>query len=248
MKKLEQKDEDVSLKIVDSNSIIIKIPRSDLNTKKLVDSLVVSSKVIIEKTPNLIIDIRNNLGGTWEVYKSLFPYLYTNPILTGEGLYRCSKDLIEYQKNNIEIYKKDSTLLKFLPDAQVLLDSMLKYENSFFYSKPDTFKFDSIIPYPQNVVILFNYRCASATEMFLKLCKQSRKVIMAGEKTWGALDNVEAVPFTTPSGKYRLMIPRVKNFYGKNPPLDFVGITPDIRIPVEEKYWVKYVLNYLNKK
>ncbi|MBK7884732.1 MAG: hypothetical protein IPJ81_13825 [Chitinophagaceae bacterium] len=51
--------------------------------------------------------------------------------------------------------------------------------------------------------------------MFIKFCQQSKKTIIAGEKTWGAIDNVGVIAFDSPSGNVKLYIPRAKNFYKK---------------------------------
>jgi C-terminal processing protease CtpA/Prc len=241
-------DDKVSLNIIDTNFVSIKIARSDFTAKNIVDSLVALNKSIIEKTPNLIIDIRNNTGGTWSVYKSLFPYIYTNPMIGGEQLRNCSEDFIEKQKQSLDDIKKDPNLVQFLSDSEKDLDSMIKYKGSYYYSEPDTIKFDSITAYPKKVIILTNYRCISASEMFLKFCQQSKKVIIAGEKTWGAVDNVGVIPFDSPSGNIRLFIPRTKNSYKKNLSLDFVGIHPNVIIPSAEVDWTKFIINYLAKE
>jgi hypothetical protein len=248
LKQLIPKVDKVALEIIDTNFIAIKIPQSDLATKHIVDSLITANKSAIEKTPNLIIDIRNNTGGTWFVYKSLFPYIYTNPMVDGEQFRKCSEDFIENQRQIMEVNKKDSNL-NLLSNSKKDLDSMIKYRGSYYYSEPDTIKFDSIKAYPKKVIILTNYRCISASEMFLKFCQQSEKVIIAGEKTWGAVDNIGLVPFDSPSGNIKLYIPRTMNFYNKIRSIDFVGIKPNIEIPSNETDWYKFIITYFaNKK
>lgn len=249
LKKVKQIDNNVAFKVLNANYISIKIPKSDFETKRIVDSLVALNKNLIEKTPNLIIDIRNNTGGTWLVYESLFPYIYTNPIIEGDGYLNCTQDFIDKQKEFIEDFKKDSSLKQYVPENERVLDSMLKYKGGFYYTKGSTvFQYDSIKSNPKKIIVLTNYRCVSSSEMFIKFCQQSKKAIIAGEKTWGASDNVEIVPFITPSGKYKLYIPRVKIVYGKNPPLDFVGISPTINIPATEPDWNKFIVDYFKNK
>jgi len=251
LNQLKPVEEKVSLNIIDSNFIVVKVPKSSWATKTVVDSLVALNRPAIEKTPNLIIDIRNNTGGTWAVYRSLFPYIFTKPVIPGVGSYRCSEDFIDLLKADIEKGKKDSSLAHFLPREMELLDSMLQYKGGFYYSPPDTMKFDTsaIYPsaFPKKVIVLMNYKCASASEMFVQFCQQSKKAIIAGEKTWGAVDNVEIFSFNSPSGNTKLSIPRTRMLYGKNRTLDFIGIQPDVTIPSTEKDWYKYILNYLNK-
>ncbi len=239
-------EDQVELKLLDTNTIAIKIPRSDFSAKSMVDSLVKVNKALIEKTPNLIIDVRNNTGGSWGVYGSLFPYIFTNPIITGEQFRYCADDFIEKQRERVEQESRDSSQIESYVSDKEFLDSMIKYRGSFIYLKPDTIMFDSIKMFPRKVIILTNYRCISATEMFIKMCQQSKKVIIAGERTWGAIDNVGVITFDSPTGNYKLLIPRTKNFYGKTPPLDFMGINPDINIPPQESDGYHFINNYLN--
>lgn len=248
LQKLIPVEDKISLTKIDTNFITIKIPRSDFQAKHIVDSLVESNKEALGKIPNLIIDIRNNTGGTWAVYKSLFPYIYTNPMVGGEQMRKCSNDFIEKQKEAVKLDKKDSTLYQFLSEDEATLDSMIKYRGSYQYLTPDTIQFDSAKVYPKKIIILTNYRCISASEMFIKFCQQSKKTIIAGEKTWGAIDNVGVIAFDSPSGNVKLYIPRAKNFYKKNLLLDFIGISPNINIPSTETDWYKFVITYLKNK
>ncbi|MBK7884729.1 MAG: hypothetical protein IPJ81_13810 [Chitinophagaceae bacterium] len=113
LQKLILVEDKISLTKIDTNFIIIKIPRSDFQAKHIVDSLVESNKEVLGKIPNLIIDIRNNTGGTWAVYKSLFPYIYTNPMVGGEQMRKCSNDFIEKQKEAVKLDKKIQLCINF---------------------------------------------------------------------------------------------------------------------------------------
>jgi hypothetical protein len=225
---------------LDSNFVLFKIPISSFSAKEQVDSLVKFNLATIDSSKYLIIDMRNNTGGTWLVYLSLLPYIYTNPIVEGKSLFRCSDDLISYQRSSLETAKNLSQ--ENLKYEKSLLDSMVKYKNGFYEEKPNIIEYDSIKKLPKRVFILYNYRCVSASELFIKFCQQSTKVTLVGEKTWGAADYLEFVKFTTPSSKYEFYIPRLRAIFpDKKGSIDNKGIVPDWIIPYSEKDWIKFI-------
>jgi Peptidase family S41 len=226
---------------------VIKIPRSDLKTKKSVDSLVYLNKGIIEESENLIIDIRNNTGGTWRVYDSLYKYIYTNIIMSNASLYKCTEGLINDQRTYLKEEENSPTLLSasFYRKEKALLDSFVKNYGKMYFEKEDTVAFyNTAYTYPKHIYILSNVKCVSASEMFLEFCKQSKKVKTYGEKTFGGADYVQAISYKTKNELFELSLPSVKCIYNEDKRMiDFNGIKPSVEISDNTNDWIQFVID-----
>lgn len=151
-----------------------------------IDSLLKTYQAALTTTPNLILDIRDNGGGSDFTFKPLLPYLYTHPV-KGIGV-----DVLATEKN-IEGWKKilqDEDLPAENKTAiQGMIADMEQHKGKLVNIASDYID-SSYTPlsYPRKVVILINRGCASTTEQFLLYARQSKKVILAGEPTQGTLD------------------------------------------------------------
>ena len=67
-------------KLLNENTLYFNIPSFSWEAKSIIDSLFASNKDNLSKTSNLILDLRNNGGGSDDVYYTISPYLYTQPI------------------------------------------------------------------------------------------------------------------------------------------------------------------------
>ena len=142
--------------ILSGKTAYIRIPAFDLDYKKQIDSAIAANSANIEKTENLIIDVRYNGGGADTSYEKLIPFLYTNPIRT-VGLQHLSTPLNnevmlglsknenfdeEHQKAYEEAYETlNNNLGKFVS----LSDEIVKVK-----------KLDKVLPFPKNIAILIN--------------------------------------------------------------------------------------------
>ena len=70
------------LEEINNTTLLLRIPSFDGSNKKVIDSVLVANKQKIETRDNLIIDLRNNGGGSDGSYSNIIPYIYTNPIRT----------------------------------------------------------------------------------------------------------------------------------------------------------------------
>ncbi|SUX48770.1 S41 family peptidase [Chryseobacterium indoltheticum] len=61
-------------------TLLMRIPSFSGSQRMIIDSMLTFNKDLINKTDNLIIDLRNNGGGDDSSYSPLIPLLYTNPI------------------------------------------------------------------------------------------------------------------------------------------------------------------------
>jgi hypothetical protein len=237
------------LTIIDSNSILIKMADFGRYNIKIYDSLIKANDSIISKTKTLIIDIRNNTGGTINNYLSLLKYIYTNPIVHCGGYQLCSDYLIEDLKQDIKNYYSKGDTLK-AKKTKKKLASMITKRGGYLYIPSDTLlKNSNINEYPKNIAVIVNSNCVSAAELMLLDFKQSTKVKIFGEITGGALDNLDALEIELPKTKYTLFIATTKRqLTPSQPRYDNIGIKPDIPIADSIEDWVDFVKNFYANK
>jgi C-terminal processing protease CtpA/Prc len=103
---------------------------------------------------------------------------------------------------------------------------------------------DSVLPYPQKVIILINKSCGSTTEEFLLMAKQSRKVVLLGESTARVLDyaNVRGTDFSTMPYMLYWATSRSRRI-DQGLAIDNVGIMPD-KLLKDEQNWVEEAKRY----
>lgn len=231
-----------SMARLSENTLLLKMPSFTIQNGLIIDSLVKNS--ILSKTEHLIIDVSTNLGGSIQAYRSIMPFLYTNPIRIESGIYYSSRDNIQNLKSTLsrlndttyyyQAYKKLAARLEENPGKLVI-------DTGYYYSQ------DSVYEYPKKVSILVGKRCASAGELFLISALQSKKVTLFGENSAGICDRLDAYSCLGTCNGLRMNIPisvRSREFYLK--PIDNIGIPPHVRIP-PNKNWLNYILNYKSK-
>ena len=127
----------------------------------------------------------------------------------------------------------------------------------YLYSKPvysyrgngdltvDVPGMENVQKYPESIVILIDHGTGSASEKFLIYAKQSNKVKVMGQKSYGAIDVGEGIHFIESPDKQFLLV------YGHyiNPHANYTqyldyGIQPDIFLP-NNLDWIDLAKQYL---
>jgi C-terminal processing protease CtpA/Prc len=234
-----------SVSLLDSGVIVFRIPENSPENIDIVDSLVIAYKRQLDEAKILLIDIRNNPGGTIRTYSKLLPYIYTKEIVRPDGYTYVSKDLFEYEMRNLESI--DSSQNKDEYNKQLrYVDSLKSVLGQLVFYKGKNKNFDTVYRKPEKVGLLVNYACMSASEAMILDMRQSAKVVVFGENTAGAIDNTNTFAMRTPSGKYSIWMP---TFRGISTPLHEryagKGISPDVRITNGEQDWLKIAIKYL---
>ena len=236
-------------RLLDSNNYLITIPGSSVANVTKVDSIVRAHQGIISKTENLIVDIRNNLGGKSAAFEPLLQYIYTKPIARVSAYAYCSADYAQNLNEDFDSYLKggnidSATIKEWLAGIKMERDSAGK----FILYMGDTVKFDSVKNYPKRVAVIMNYACQSAAELLILTFKQSQKVTLFGEHTMGAVDHLDFYRMDMPSGKYKFYMPTSKRYIPKGEgKLDGKGIYPQVRISDTEPDWIRFVMRYYGK-
>jgi hypothetical protein len=233
-------------KFLNENTLYFNIPSFSWEAKPMVDSLFVAQKENLSKSANLIIDLRNNGGGSDDVYSVISPYLYTQPI-KGIGV-----DMFSSNDNikGWELMLQDPNLpLDNKAEYQKMIDK-LKLKLNQNVNIVEDYIDTSYTPllFPKNVVILINEGCASSTEQFLLEAIQSKKVTLMGQNTSGTLDysNLRESDFC--EMPYILWTPTTRSRrIDIGDGIDGIGIKPTIYL-TEKQDWIKEALKFLTNK
>ncbi|WP_459212198.1 S41 family peptidase [Aquimarina rhabdastrellae] len=236
---------------IDNETVLLRIPRFWGSEKKKIDSVINEHKAKILKTKNLIIDIRNNGGGSDNSFHELLPFLYTNSIRTVGVQFKST--LLNNQRmldfiNNDE-YGFDEKGKKWAKESY---DKLSKHIGEFVMLKESPVTettFDTIHQYPKNIGIIINENNGSTTEQFLLAAKQSKKVKLFGTTTAGVLDISNMYFVNSPCNEFKLGYCLSKSMRIPEMTIDDKGIQPDYYIDkgIQKYKWVNYVSEILNK-
>lgn len=236
---------------INTETVLLRIPRFWGPVKNKIDSVIRVNKKTILSSPNLIIDLRNNGGGSDRNYNELLPILYTNPIRK-IGLEFLSTPLNNQRMLdfiNMDEYGFDEEGKKW---AQKSYDTLSKHIGEFVNLDDEVVSettFDTVFEYPKNIGIIINEGNGSTTEQFLLAAKQSKKVKLFGTTTLGVLDISNMYFVKSPCKNYQLGYSLSKSLRIPEMTIDEKGIQPDYFINKEiPKYeWIKFVTEILNE-
>jgi hypothetical protein len=198
----------------------------------------------IKKYPRLIIDVRDNGGGSDQGFSQLMPFIYTAPY---------DNDVMEYfsTPDNIKAYQEyDDNLQKNNPGNRPVFSeaiSLMKKTAPYSFvstsdGKPTKVTSNRHQGNPQKVAILFNRGCASSCESLLFAARNSSKTILVGENSGGFTGYGNVMTLLTPCGN---RLSWTTTVYRNQWQYEMVGIPPDHRIPADEKDWVAYTVRLL---
>jgi C-terminal processing protease CtpA/Prc len=233
-------------KLLNENTLYFNIPSFSWEAKPMVDSLFAAQKENLSKTSSLIIDLRNNGGGSDDVYGVISPYLYTQPIKgIGVDIWASNDNIRGW-----ELMLQDSNLPSDnKAEYQKMVDKLkLKINQNVNIIEDNIDSSYTMLLFPKNVVILINEGCASSTEQFLLEAIQSKKVTLMGQNTSGTLDysNLRESDFC--DMPYRLWSPTTRSRrIDIGAGIDGIGIKPNIYL-TEKQDWIEEALNFLNTK
>jgi Peptidase family S41 len=224
---------------IDEQTCLIRIPSSSLGFRSTVDSIIEANKSVIETTDHLIIDLRENRGGSVLVTNKLLPYLYTQPyIYEGGSILSTKANIDEYRESPADSIK-NIKIINQLESAG--------YGKTVMVYPPDTLRFDRVLEKPSAVSIIVNRYTASAAELFLLKARQSKKVTILGENTAGMVDYLDVgSDKSMPCPYWLFSYPLSRRDASLVNPIDGIGIKPDIYLN-RNKDWIKAAISLYKK-
>jgi hypothetical protein len=167
-----------------------------------------------ENYKNLIVDLRNNKGGGIEAAFEFAKYI--NEKDTEVGYFVTNK--LQYSGYQTELFSKLPELQPKTTD-EFINDLKKSPGAKLIFKKPNSPIFKGTI------YLLTNGKTASTCEPIVYYLKNSKRAVVIGEKTAGAM--LAAAPFDL-YGKYKIILPLADFYTYDGIRLDNVGVNPDI--------------------
>jgi len=213
-----------------------------------INSLIKNNHELLSSHKNLIIDVRGNGGGTDYAYRPIMKYLYSKPTRHIGADYYVTSTLIEGLSNWVETADKEK-YADDIKEAQSDIKRMQGKIGQFIPYNPDAEFWvneeDTVLKYPENIVILADKFTASSAEKFIYNAKQSKKVKIMGTPTYGAMDYLSLREFDFSCDGYQLYMPTIRMSRLPDYPIDNIGIQPDIYLDKFVEDWIEYAKEYI---
>ncbi|TDX84066.1 S41 family peptidase [Epilithonimonas xixisoli] len=237
------------IKKLTPKTTIIKMQYFSYMFVNTIEKLIEKNKTLLENSEFLIIDVRDNGGGTDNAYQKILPYLVTNSVRNVGAEYLASPTLIKTMENYLLGVKKDSIKNKdeisdINSRLKLLKANLGKYVN-YNQNKVNISSVSPAVKSPSQIVVLANNHTGSAAENFLLNAKQSKKVKLMGIPSSGVLDYANAMFFEYGCDNYKLLMPTYKSFRLPDYPIDNIGVQPDIYLDESVENWEKFAVDYL---
>lgn len=199
---------ELTFKEIDEEINFMYIPTFDGNWYSEISKFYEQHNATIRAKPYLIIDVRNNGGGSDACVSPLLDYIYTKPFESDIVDVYATKENIRKSLEWFERMKKDTANFseEFLEGFEEEIATMSSVPNKTFIprSTGEMIIMDSVLSNPQKVVIIANKYCASSCETLLFWAMESDKTIIIGENSGGYVGYGEITGVETPNFKFEL--------------------------------------------
>jgi len=232
------------LKKLNASTLYLRLPTFNHTAKSTIDSLIQANHDLITETPNLILDVRNNGGGSDVTYAELIQYIYTNKIILVNNSIWSSPDNIQKFENILKDPEYPKSGKGYIRN---LIKRLKANPGSFVKKNDNVLRKGTVLPNPKKVVVLINRGCGSSCEEFVLAARQSTKVTLMGENTTGVLDYANVHNLDLPCADWGFQYATSRTNRLPEFPIDNIGIAPAVKIP-SEKNWVEFAVDYLKQK
>lgn len=201
---------------------------------KTINHFLDSLHKVLSAKPYLIIDLRDNSGGSDEAWQKLLKY-------TCDGVLYTDKVEVWASENNISYYEK----YRFA--SKPTLDKLKKQQRNQFITvakkKKIKYKRSTLSVKPLKIIILQNKLTASTAEDFILYAMQSKKVITMGANTAGFTGYGNVVPVASPNNVF--ILNTTTNRFQNGRKYEFLGIPPQLPL-TKDKDWVQEAILQFN--
>lgn len=241
----------LSVKKISPKTTLVKLQNFDYPFVEKIEKLISDNKTLIEKSENLILDLRDNGGGTTNSMTPILPYIMGGTVRSMNVEYFVSDFFISNQERYVknlpdtDEYKVEKK--NILEDLFFYKENMGKYVLRPNTKSVETQNYEASDLCPKQVVVLVNKKVASSGEVLALLAKQSKKVKIVGTPTSGVLDYANAMISNYEYDGHSLILPTYRSLRLPDFPIDNIGVQPDIFLDESVEDWIKFATDYLEK-
>ncbi len=242
---------EIDYKKLNDSIYYLRIPTFSANQRYILEPTYKKIDSIVSQTKYLIIDVRNNGGGSDINVMPLVKYFYDKPIKLDNYQVYVTKDNIKSWENWLTYIKKDNKNFSndFYDYIQKRIDSMKNSKNDTFLnqgSENQTYIINSaeIPKFPEKVAIITNKYCASSCESLLIYALSSDKAKIYGENSGGYLAYGEVRNVEVPCNKF-ILATTLSRFENRDK-YETIGIKPDYELN-NNTDWIEQTIKILTK-
>lgn len=243
-----------SFKQIEPDIAYIKL--TDFAQEAPIQKILQENKDALEKSDNLIIDVRVNYGGNDSFYFFLLNYLFDKKIAMRDLFAEDETMQTNHTERNHQLWIPElkAYLTQDLDEGtRTLLTEEIKKFNQhkgkgLVEESEDAQGMIDGRKTPKQVYVLSDYYCGSSGDTFVANAKKSPKVTVVGRPTMGIIDYFNVVTMDYGDYEFVYSISKMNQKYATNGK----GIAPDIYIPwtpeqLEEDKDLAYVLHLIKK-
>jgi hypothetical protein len=236
---------------LDANTAYLRLPSFSSTVTAQLDSLYRLAAPALARSTNLIIDVRDNGGGSDQNVEPLIPFFTSGPFqddqqeeyfVTADNIQRFAEYLHSLQQDSAQVGAAT------LQHVRQQLAWLRRAPLGQFVPNPETAgrRFATLAAAkPSRVVILYNQGCSSSCETLLFWAKNSTKTLLVGEPSGGYVGYGNVFSVLTPClhlqlNSTTLRLPNQVQYEGK-------GVAPTIRLRPEED-WLAQTMRLLTQR
>lgn len=216
------------------HTLILVIPSSMPDKKVPLLQLLKQQRKKMARTPNWIIDLRYNNGGSDSTWQDLLAAIAINPIRSFSVEHLATPANIDGNMRVCDVFAPGDT--DCTDHVKRTVDQMKQAPTGSYVSLLPSNTPNPVIEQPQRsvnrapsrVALLIDRACGSSCEEFVLAARQSYNVKLFGRRTHGSLDYSNLRPYTLPSQKRLLFYATSRSTRLPHLPVDVAGIAPDI--------------------
>lgn len=239
--------EDFAISRIDADTLYLRLPSFDEVHTETVRKLIEAHAAELAATPQLIIDVRGNGGGSDFVYEPILALLYTRPI------WRIGVE-VKVSADNARLRREAGERLAAVsPEASRTLieesNRMAGSTTAFIRREPlfNVVRLKGVLKNPATIAVLID-RAGSSAENFIMDARQSRKVTLMGqENSAGVIDYGEMMGSPAPSKRFALLWATTRSLRLPGDPVDPHGIAPDAQIPKDVADPISWAADWLRR-
>lgn len=239
----------LSVEKITPKTTLVKLQNFDYPFVERIEKMINDNKDLIESSENLIIDLRDNGGGTTKSMTPILPYIMDGKIRSMNVEYFVSDFYISnqerYVKNLPDTDKYNEEKKNILENLIFYKKNMGKYVLAPNQKPVETENYEGNAKSPKRIVLLVNKKVASSGEVLVLLAKQSKKSKVLGTPTSGVLDYANAMISNYEYDGHSLILPTYRSLRLPDFPIDNIGIQPDIYLDKSVENWVNFAVEYL---